>query len=96
LLTIILPEAVDAHQPDDEININYEGCAMSVTEKTFTFAALHEKWVKVFEAIGLVSFIKVNAYRLKIIVRLKPSDAKKGQLSSYTGIIDYWLPDTQL
>ncbi|MCB2208446.1 MAG: 3-isopropylmalate dehydratase large subunit [Bacteroidetes bacterium] len=58
---IILPEAVDAYQPGDEININYETGTVTIAEKTFTFAALPEKLVKVFEAKGLVNFIKQNA-----------------------------------
>ncbi len=58
---IILPEAVDAYQPGDEININYETGTVTVEKKTFTFAALPEKLVKVFEAKGLVNFIKENA-----------------------------------
>ena len=58
---IILPEAVDAYKPGDEININYETGTVTVEKKTFTFAALPEKLVKIFEAKGLVNFIKENA-----------------------------------
>lgn len=80
----------------DEININYESGAVKDAKKTFTFAALPEKLVKVFEAKGLVNFIKENALRLKTTLRVKLSDAKKSQLSSNTGIINNRLPDTQL
>jgi homoaconitate hydratase family protein/3-isopropylmalate dehydratase small subunit len=58
---IILPEAVDAYQPGDAVNVNFSEGTVSIGTKTFTFAALPEKLVKVFEAKGLVNFIKANA-----------------------------------
>jgi 3-isopropylmalate dehydratase small subunit len=58
---IILPEAVDAYQPGDAVIVNFSKGTVSVGAKTFTFAPLPEKLVKVFEAKGLVNFIKANA-----------------------------------
>jgi len=58
---IILPEAVDAYRQGDEVIVNFSKGTVSVGTKTFTFAPLPEKLVKVFEAKGLVNFIKANA-----------------------------------
>jgi len=58
---IILPEAVDAYHQGDEVIVNFSKGIVSVGTKTFTFAPLPEKLVKVFEAKGLVNFIKANA-----------------------------------
>ncbi len=58
---IILPEAVKAYQPGDEININFEKGVVTVGNKSFTFAALPEKLMNIFQAKGLVNFIKNNS-----------------------------------
>ena len=58
---IILPEAVDAYHQGDDVIVNFSKGIVSVGTKTFTFAPLPEKLVKVFEAKGLVNFIKANA-----------------------------------
>lgn len=58
---ILLPEAVKAYQPGDEININFEKGVVSVGKKSFTFAALPEKLMNIFKAKGLVNFIKENS-----------------------------------
>ncbi|HDO27794.1 MAG TPA: homoaconitate hydratase family protein [Bacteroidetes bacterium] len=55
---IILPEAVDACQPGDKINVNFSKGTVSVGSKTFTFAPLPEKLMNIFEAKGLVNYIK--------------------------------------
>jgi len=55
---IILPEAVDAYRPGDKVNVNFSEGTVSVGTKTFTFAALPEKLMNIFEARGLVNFIK--------------------------------------
>ena len=57
---IILPEAVDAYHQGDDVIVNFSKGTVSVGTKTFTFAPLPEKLVKVFEAKGLVNFIKAN------------------------------------
>jgi len=58
---ILLPEAVKAYQPGDEININFEKGVVTVGKKSFTFAALPEKLMNIFKAKGLVNFIKENS-----------------------------------
>lgn len=40
---IILPEAVDAYEPADEVNVNFSKGTVTVGTKTFTFAPLPEK-----------------------------------------------------
>jgi len=55
---IILPEAVDAYQPGDEVNVNFSKGTVSVGTKTFTFAPLPEKLTSIFEAKGLINYIK--------------------------------------
>jgi len=55
---IILPEAVDAYQPGDEINVNFSKGTVQVGTKTFTFAPLPEKLMNIFEARGLINYIK--------------------------------------
>lgn len=57
---IILPEVVDAYKPGDQVEIDFIKGEVSVNEKTFTFAALPKKLVGVFEAKGLVNYIKSN------------------------------------
>jgi homoaconitate hydratase family protein/3-isopropylmalate dehydratase small subunit len=58
---ILLPEAVKAYQPGDEININFEEGIVLVGNKSFNFAALPEKLMNIFKAKGLVNFIKENS-----------------------------------
>ncbi|MFA5418862.1 MAG: 3-isopropylmalate dehydratase small subunit [Bacteroidales bacterium] len=58
---ILLPEAVKAYQPGDEININFEDGIVMVGNKSFNFAALPEKLMNIFKAKGLVNFIKENS-----------------------------------
>lgn len=55
---IILPQAVDAYRPGDVINVNFSEGTVSVGSKTFTFAPLPEKLMNIFEAKGLINYIK--------------------------------------
>jgi len=55
---ILLPEAVDAYQPGDNININFIKGTVFVGAKRFTFAPLPEKLMGIFQARGLVNYIK--------------------------------------
>lgn len=57
---ILLPEAVDAYKPGDEVYVSLTEGKVTVGEKTFTFAALPEKLMGIFEAKGLVNYIKEN------------------------------------
>ena len=58
---ILLPEAVDAYKPGDEVYVSLTKGEVSVAGKIFTFAALPEKLMGIFEARGLVNYIKENA-----------------------------------
>jgi len=55
---IILPEAVDAFQPGDKVNIDFETGEVHVGGRIFKFAPLPEKLMGIFQARGLVNFIK--------------------------------------
>ena len=58
---ILLPEAVDAYKPGDELNIDFEKGIVKVASKSFPFAPLPQKLMEIFKAKGLVNFIKENA-----------------------------------
>lgn len=58
---ILLPEAVDAYQPGDNININFTNGTVFVNDKNFNFAPLPEKLMGIFQAQGLVNYIKEQA-----------------------------------
>ena len=55
---IILPEAVEAYKAGDIVDINFEDGVVIIGEKKFDFAPLPEKLMGVFEAKGLVNYIK--------------------------------------
>lgn len=55
---IILPEAIDAYQTGDDVNVNFSKGTVTVGTKTFTFAPLPEKLMSIFEAKGLINYIK--------------------------------------
>jgi 3-isopropylmalate dehydratase small subunit len=58
---ILQPEVVDNYRPGDEINVNFSKGLVTVGNKTYTFAPLPEKLTKIFEAKGLVNYIKEKA-----------------------------------
>jgi len=58
---ILLPEAVDAYNPGDEVVIDFEKGTVQVAKKSFPFAPLPQKLMEIFKAKGLVNFIKENA-----------------------------------
>lgn len=58
---ILLPEAVDAYKPGDEVYVSLTDGEVVIAGKTFTFAPLPEKLMGIFEAKGLVNYIKDNA-----------------------------------
>ena len=58
---ILLPEAVDAYKPGDEVYVSLTDGTVNVAGKIFTFAPLPEKLLGIFEAKGLVNYIKENA-----------------------------------
>jgi homoaconitate hydratase family protein/3-isopropylmalate dehydratase small subunit len=55
---IILPEAVDAYRQGDETNIDFEKGTVAIAGKEFRFAPLPDKLMKIFDAKGLVNYIK--------------------------------------
>jgi len=55
---IILPEAVDAYKQGDKVIIDFEKGEVTIGEKVFKFAPLPEKLMGIFNAKGLVNFIK--------------------------------------
>lgn len=58
---ILLPEAVDAYKPGDEVYVSLTEGKVTIAGKIFTFAALPEKLMGIFEAKGLVNYIKEKA-----------------------------------
>ncbi|MEA3478631.1 MAG: 3-isopropylmalate dehydratase, partial [Bacteroidota bacterium] len=58
---ILLPDAVEAYQAGDKVNIDFERGEVSVNEQVFHFAPLPDKLMKIFEAKGLVNYIKTFA-----------------------------------
>lgn len=58
---ILLPEAVDAYKPGDEVYVSLTEGKVTIDGKLFTFAALPEKLMGIFEAKGLVNYIKEKA-----------------------------------
>jgi len=55
---IILPEAVEAYQQGDAVAVDMEKGKVQVGDKEFHFEPLPEKLMQIFEAKGLVNFIK--------------------------------------
>ena len=55
---LLVPEAVDAYTPGDKVDVNFEKGEISVGEKVFSFSPLPEKLMGIFNAKGLVNFIK--------------------------------------
>ncbi|MCK4406753.1 MAG: 3-isopropylmalate dehydratase large subunit [Bacteroidales bacterium] len=57
---IILPEAVDAYEQGDEVNIDFKKGIVTIETREFEFAPLPAKLMDIFKAKGLVNFIKGN------------------------------------
>jgi 3-isopropylmalate/(R)-2-methylmalate dehydratase large subunit len=55
---IVVPEAVDAFQQGDKVEIDFKNGMIYVGEKKFTFAPLPEKLMNIFNAKGLVNYVK--------------------------------------
>ena len=58
---ILLPEAVEAYKHGDKVSIDFEKGEVVVGENVFNFAPLPNKLMGIFEAKGLVNFVKGNA-----------------------------------
>jgi 3-isopropylmalate dehydratase small subunit len=55
---IILPEAVDAYKHGDKVDVDFASGTVTVGTKIFHFAPLPEKLRGIFDAKGLVNYIK--------------------------------------
>jgi homoaconitate hydratase family protein/3-isopropylmalate dehydratase small subunit len=55
---ILLPEAVDAYQQGNTVNVDFENGIVEIEGKQFHFAPLPEKLVGIFKAKGLVNYVK--------------------------------------
>jgi len=55
---IILPEAVDSYKKGDTVDINFETGTVVIGGNEYGFAPLPEKLMGIFNAKGLVNFIK--------------------------------------
>ena len=58
---ILVPEAVDYYNAGDLVSIDFAKGTIQVKDKTFRFEPLPEKLMKIFEAKGLVNYIKMGA-----------------------------------
>ena len=57
---ILLPEAVDSFKQGDSVEIDFANGLVKTGGKEFKFAPLPDKLMGIFEAKGLVNFIKNN------------------------------------
>jgi len=58
---LLVPEAVDAYKPGDKVEVSFEKGVITVGDAEFTFAPLPDKLMGIFNAKGLVNFIKEHA-----------------------------------
>jgi len=55
---ILVPEAVDAYKQGDVVDIDFENGQVKLGDKTYAFAPLPSKLMEIFEAKGLVNYVK--------------------------------------
>ena len=55
---ILLPEAVEAFKQGDLVKINFEQGVVNIAENEFRFAPLPSKLMEIFQAKGLVNYVK--------------------------------------
>jgi len=58
---ILVPEAVDYYNAGDQVSIDFAKGTVTIKDKTFHFEPLPQKLMKIFEAKGLVNYIKTGA-----------------------------------
>lgn len=58
LLLLVLPEVVDAYQPNDHVELDFANGIIRVNKQEFKFAALPEKLMQIIEKKGLVNWMK--------------------------------------
>lgn len=56
---IVLPEAVDAYQQGMNVSVDMEKGKIKIGEKNFRFESLPDKLMRIFQARGLVNYIKM-------------------------------------
>ncbi|GAK59783.1 3-isopropylmalate dehydratase large subunit 2 [Candidatus Vecturithrix granuli] len=57
---IVLPEAVEAYEPGDQMTVDFAKGLVKVAGKEFTFAPLPDKLMEILEAKGLVNWMQKN------------------------------------
>jgi len=57
---ILVPEAVDYYQAGDPVSIDFAKGTVRIKDKTFRFEPLPQKLMRIFEAKGLVNYIKMG------------------------------------
>ena len=57
---IVLPEAVEAYEPGDQVTVDFVKGLVNVAGKEFTFAPLPDKLMEILEAKGLVNWMQKN------------------------------------
>ena len=55
---ILVPEAADAYKQGDQVNIDFEKGLVFIGSKQYAFAPLPSKLMEIFEAKGLVNYVK--------------------------------------
>jgi 3-isopropylmalate/(R)-2-methylmalate dehydratase large subunit len=55
---LLVPDAVDAYKQGDPVKIDFAKGIITVGQKEFTFAPLPSKLMEIFEAKGLVNYVK--------------------------------------
>jgi 3-isopropylmalate/(R)-2-methylmalate dehydratase large subunit len=55
---ILVPEAVDAYKQGDQVNIDFGKGLVFIADKQYAFAPLPSKLMEIFEAKGLVNYVK--------------------------------------
>ena len=55
---ILVPEAVDAYRQGDTVDIDFAKGLVIVGDKHYSFAPLPAKLMEIFEAKGLVNYVK--------------------------------------
>ncbi len=58
---LLVPEAVDAYKPGDNIEVDLKNGIITVGNQTFNFSPLPEKLMGIFNTGGLVNYIKEHA-----------------------------------
>ena len=57
---LVVPEAVNNFKPGDDVDVDFAKGQISINQKIFSFEPLPEQLVAVFEAKGLVNYLKNN------------------------------------